>query len=204
MDKATEKKLLIKEDSSILVINAPTSLNIKSRTSKQAAVVIAFVKDRKDIELLVPKALRNIKEDDVLWFAYPKKSSGMKTDIHRDQGWEALEKEKFIPVTQISIDETWSALRFKPIHKIAKITRKVVSEIKIKKNAPRLIGLPTELEALLAKNGKAKMFYDSLSFTNRKEYVLWISSAKKTETMEKRLKSTLTKLVARKKNPSEK
>jgi hypothetical protein len=68
----------------------------------------------------------------------------------------------------------------------------------------RIVDIPNDLKNLLTKNRKACEFYDSLSFTNRKEYAVWISSAKKEETREKRLKDTLSKLLAGKKNPSEK
>jgi hypothetical protein len=68
----------------------------------------------------------------------------------------------------------------------------------------RIVEVPEDLETLLSKNRQAREFYDSLSFTNRKEYALWISSAKKDETREKRLKDALTKLLAGKKNPAEK
>ena len=68
----------------------------------------------------------------------------------------------------------------------------------------RVVDMPDELKKVLSKNNKAKSFYDSLSFTNRKEYAVWISSAKKDETKAKRLKEVLPKLLAGKKNPSEK
>ncbi len=68
----------------------------------------------------------------------------------------------------------------------------------------RIVDIPDDLKNLLEKNLKAKSFYDSLSFTNRKEYAVWISSAKKPETREKRLTETLAKLLKGKKNPSEK
>jgi hypothetical protein len=68
----------------------------------------------------------------------------------------------------------------------------------------RIVDLPEELEKLLTKNKAAKIFYDSLSFTNRKEYAVWISTAKKEETKQKRLADTLSKLLSGKKNPSEK
>lgn len=68
----------------------------------------------------------------------------------------------------------------------------------------RIVDVPKDLKNLLSKNLKAKVFYDSLSFTNRKEYSVWISAAKKEETREKRLKDTLVKLLAGKKNPTEK
>jgi len=57
---------------------------------------------------------------------------------------------------------------------------------------------------LLEKNKKAKEFFNSLSFTNRKEYVTWIVSAKREETKQKRLKELINKLVEGKKNNSEK
>jgi hypothetical protein len=68
----------------------------------------------------------------------------------------------------------------------------------------RVVDVPEDLKNLLAKNRKASDFYNSLSFTNRKEYAVWISSAKKEETREKRLEATLSKLLSGKKNPSEK
>ncbi len=64
--------------------------------------------------------------------------------------------------------------------------------------------MPQQLIKLLKSNANAKNFFDGLSYTNRKEYAVWISSAKKSETLEKRLAQTLTKLLAGKKNPSEK
>jgi hypothetical protein len=60
----------------------------------------------------------------VLWLAYPKKSSGVKTDLSRDAGWPPLEAADFLPVTQISLDETWSALRFRRRSEIKTLTRK--------------------------------------------------------------------------------
>ena len=39
----------------------------------------------------------------------------MKTDITRDRGWEPVTAGGLRPVTQIAIDETWSALRWRPI-----------------------------------------------------------------------------------------
>ncbi len=68
----------------------------------------------------------------------------------------------------------------------------------------RMVDLPKVLQDLLTKNSKAKAFFDTLSFTNRKEYAVWIASAKKEETLVKRLEATLSKLLAGKKNPSEK
>lgn len=66
----------------------------------------------------------------------------------------------------------------------------------------RLVDVPDDLKLALANSKKALEFYDSLSFTNRKEYAVWISSAKRIETREKRLAETIKKLLSGKKNPS--
>jgi hypothetical protein len=89
----------------------------------------------------------------------------------------------------------------------AAIGKQVGDSVKVtieKDTEERIVEMPEDLEKLLSKNKAAKTFYDSLSFTNRKEYAVWISSAKKEETKEKRLMDTLAKLLKGKKNPSEK
>lgn len=63
---------------------------------------------------------------------------------------------------------------------------------------------PEDLEQLFTLHPKAKHFFDTLSFSNRKEYVTWITGAKKEDTRKRRLDSALEKLKAGKKNPSEK
>lgn len=73
-----------------------------------------------------------------------------------------------------------------------------------KDEAERVVDVPDELKKILSKNTKAKALFDSLSFTNRKEYALWISSAKKEETRAKRLIEIVPRLLEGKKNPSEK
>jgi hypothetical protein len=50
----------------------------------------------------------------LLWVAYPKGSSGVKTDVNRDRLWQALEPTGWRPVRQVALDETWSAMRFRP------------------------------------------------------------------------------------------
>jgi hypothetical protein len=60
----------------------------------------------------------------LLWFAYPKRSGAIRTDITRDRGWEPLTEAGFLPVAQVAIDPTWSALRFRRRDEIPRITRK--------------------------------------------------------------------------------
>jgi len=45
--------------------------------------------------------------------------------------------------------------------------------------------LPADFGKALAKNKQEKKFFETLSFTNRKEYVEWIVIAKREETRNK-------------------
>ena len=87
---------------------------------------------------------------------------------------------------------------------IGKQVGEIISVTIEKDDKERVVDVPKELKNLLAKNSKAKSIYDSLSFTNRKEYAVWISSARKDETKANRLKQIVPKLLSGKKNPSDK
>jgi bifunctional DNA-binding transcriptional regulator/antitoxin component of YhaV-PrlF toxin-antitoxin module len=68
----------------------------------------------------------------------------------------------------------------------------------------RIVEMPDDLVKLLKKDKALNAFFLSLSYTNRKEYARWISSAAKEETRTRRLALTEDKLKNGKKNPSEK
>jgi hypothetical protein len=61
---------------------------------------------------------------------------------------------------------------------------------------PRVVAIPKELKAMLAKSKKAAEFYKSLSFTHRKEYAAWVGGAKQSETRLARAKKALATLNA--------
>lgn len=58
----------------------------------------------------------------------------------------------------------------------------------------RVVEVPEDLEKRLDENQAAKAFFEGLSYTNQKDYVFWITSAKKEETRGKRLGDALDKL----------
>jgi hypothetical protein len=58
----------------------------------------------------------------------------------------------------------------------------------------RTVEIPEELAALLKKNPAEKAYFDSLSFTHRKEYARWISGAKQEATRQRRLEKCLQML----------
>jgi hypothetical protein len=78
--------------------------------------IFIFVKNLAEAENFIPIALHNLSCDGVLWFGYPKKSSRKySSDIDRDHGWKSLNDAGFYGIRLISIDDDWSALRFRSI-----------------------------------------------------------------------------------------
>ena len=64
---------------------------------------------------------------------------------------------------------------------------------------PRVVEIPDDLLKELKKDKAAKAFFDKLSYTHQREYVLWINEAKKAETRQTRIVKTLEMLKQSKK-----
>ena len=150
-----------------------------------------------------------LKPDTVVWIAYPKKSSGIKSDLEMMGSWDEPAKYGLRTVAAASIDDTWTAIRLKQEGQ-TKVSEFCNEEIKKNEHSAfidlenRKITLPHEMHTVLAQHPAAMSFYESLSFSNKKEYVVWILSAKQEKTKTDRLEKLVEKLLAGKKNPSEK
>ena len=59
---------------------------------------------------------------------------------------------------------------------------------------PRLVEVPQDLLKALKKEKEAKAFFDKLSYTHQREYVLWINEAKREETRQNRVLKTVDML----------
>jgi len=81
-----------------------------------------FVKNSAELQSLgpTPEAIEAVKVDGLLWISYPKRSSKVETDLTRDVGWEMMAEAGLRPVTQVSVNDIWSALRFRPIDRVGR------------------------------------------------------------------------------------
>lgn len=68
----------------------------------------------------------------------------------------------------------------------------------------RTVALPEDLEHVFTLHPKAKDFFETLPYSHKREYVRWITDAKREDTRKRRLDAALEKLRAGKKNPTEK
>jgi hypothetical protein len=64
---------------------------------------------------------------------------------------------------------------------------------------PRVVSLPEDVMAILEQHPSAQAYYETLSFTDKKEYIRWIESAKKMETRENRKQVFIDKLLVKRK-----
>jgi hypothetical protein len=125
MPSSLAQKLQIKSGK-LIVMNAPQGyaaqlaqelkdLTVSARGSGQAEAVLLFVNSLAEVEKLTPRAGRLVKPTGMLWIAYAKGASKVKTDVNRDKLWAAVQPLGWQPIRQIALDEIWSALRFKPM-----------------------------------------------------------------------------------------
>jgi hypothetical protein len=148
------KKLNYKDQPQMLVINAPdsfqkvlnelgtgTRLSLQLDKEKAFDFIMAFVRYQEEINHLAPLFNAVLEGDGLLWFAYPKASSKKyQCNFNRDTGWAMLGSLGFEPVRQVAIDEDWSALRFRRVAYIKKMSRRkdmAISEVGKKKTKGR-------------------------------------------------------------------
>ncbi len=105
-------KLQLKEQP-ICVLNAPAGIQLDLEQASDAAAVLVFATTAAELAEHGEAALAAARLDALAWIAYPK-ANQLGTDLNRDKLWAALAGKGVRPVRQISINDTWSALRFRP------------------------------------------------------------------------------------------
>ncbi len=125
------QKLQLKASQRLSVLNVPEGYLGKLKTAMarntvsgpaqgKCDAVLVFVNDLAQAHKFFPRAIAAVKPDGLLWIAYPKGGSTTKTDVNRDRLWEATAKTGWRPVRLVAIDETWSAMRFRPADRVGR------------------------------------------------------------------------------------
>jgi hypothetical protein len=91
-------------------------------------VVLTFAHNKAEVDAHAAGAAKALKKGGLLWFAYPKQTSKIKTDIHRDTGWDAVTKLGFEGVSLTAIDDMWSAMRYRPAGEIKRTSERKGSD----------------------------------------------------------------------------
>lgn len=118
-----KSKLQIKDGMGGTVMHQPENLGLDFKIEPGDDYVIVFVSSVGEVSESIDTALAGLREDGLLWYCYPKKSSGIKTDINRDHGWAALSQRGYRGVRAISVNHIWTGLRFRERQYVAGKTR---------------------------------------------------------------------------------
>lgn len=216
MSSSLVQKLKIRENSTLRSLNAPTDF-VKELKNLPAGVKVVssgnqydqlhwFVKTKAQLEKEMNKVMKMLKPGLMVWTYFPKGSSGIQTDLTRDKGWDKLEaeKDKLTWIGLISFNDTWSVFGFRTKTETDKKKETQFKPREIFKwvdPQSRRVRLPEDLALAFKLNKKQEDFFDTLSFTNKKEWVEWIVTAKREETRYKRIEETINRLGKQWKNP---
>lgn len=117
------KKLGIRERSRIALVNAPKDFQaylgplpegaeVVKRLTKPLDIVLLFVTTERALAKDFAKLAQKLAINGMIWVAWPKKSSGVATDLSFDRVQRIGLDARLVDVKICAIDETWSGLKF--------------------------------------------------------------------------------------------
>jgi CheY-like chemotaxis protein len=116
------KKLGIKQGSVVLLIGAPTGFEVNLeyrpadvsvlRRAAHARTILLFAKSLVVLEREFPKAAEKLDAGGGIWIVWPKKTSGISSDLSQQGVREFGLARGFVDYKICAIDETWSGLLF--------------------------------------------------------------------------------------------
>ncbi|SRR5258705_9784987 len=117
------KKLGVRENLRLALINAPrdfqaqlgdlpTDTKIVKRLTKPLDLVLLFVDSEKNLANQFPTVANKLSTNGMIWIAWPKKSSGVATDLSFERVQRIGLACRLVDVKICAIDEVWSGLKF--------------------------------------------------------------------------------------------
>lgn len=125
------KKLRLDKVTKRLIVNAPKEyldilkgIEFDTKPTKkdegQYDFVQVFASTQSELEKVIVQVGKAGIKDCLFWATYPKGTGKIKSDIKRDTVWIAFDLIGLQAVSQIAIDDTWSALRARPKDMVGK------------------------------------------------------------------------------------
>lgn len=118
------KKLGIKAGHSVKLINAPKNFakelqplpeNVRltsAKPGKQLDFIMLFVDSARTLQKELPKLKQKLASDGIFWVSWPKKSSGIETDLSFDIVQQSGLKIGLVDVKICAVNDIWSGLKF--------------------------------------------------------------------------------------------
>jgi hypothetical protein len=126
------EKLGIKPGKKALFINMPKDLanplkhdikryGIKKSLNGKFDIILSFEKEKREVVKKSKDIFKSLSgKDSLVWIAYPKKGSDIETDLNRDRLLDVFSGYNFRPVTMVSLNDRWAAVRFRNGDRISK------------------------------------------------------------------------------------
>lgn len=116
------QKIGIKPGHRVSLLNAPADfpsalvtrageVQYVAASAMAVDVVVVFEKSRKALEEQLPRLMSRIVTDGMIWVAWPKKASGVKTDLNENLVRDIALPLGLVDIKVCAIDETWSGLK---------------------------------------------------------------------------------------------
>jgi len=121
-DTPLAKKLGIKPGAKLFLSNAPkryaslvaplpAGVTMVGRVTATTDLIHGFFTRRKDLERALKSALKAMRPDAAVWVSWPKKSSGVATDITEDTIREVALPMGLVDIKVCAVDDVWSGLK---------------------------------------------------------------------------------------------
>jgi hypothetical protein len=115
------KKIGIKAGHRVLLVGAPKDFPLSLGALPNTATIISrgafdvaivFVLSAADLELRFARLQSSMAEDGMIWAAWPKKASGVVTDLAENKVRDIGLTAGLVDIKVCAIDDTWSGLKF--------------------------------------------------------------------------------------------
>ena len=94
-----------------LISPIPNRVKILVRLSNELDLVHIFTQQRQMLATALSKCLPHIKRDGAIWVSWPKKSSGVASEVTEDTIRDVALPLGLVDVKVCAVDEVWSALK---------------------------------------------------------------------------------------------
>jgi hypothetical protein len=120
-EKSVAQKAHVKPGTTIRLVNRVLGLveslglpnDVAFVKSPKAALVFVFVRTEAELRSKMPAAVDQVGPAAAIWVFFQKGSKGAGLDMNRDTVWAVAEKLGLRPLGLLSVDDTWSAFRFR-------------------------------------------------------------------------------------------
>ena len=117
------KKIGIKEGSRVALVNAPKDFQFEPKKlpdnvefvkpqAKSLDIILFFVTTKRTLAKDFSKLAGRLTPNGMIWIAWPKKSSGVATDLSFERVQRIGLDAGLVDVKICAVDETWSGLKF--------------------------------------------------------------------------------------------